>query len=89
MTADHPRQEEGHSRLTPFWALARKVRALDSTLQMKPSEDAKSEQADANQIDRDHEIEQPRHEQNKDAGDQGNNGRNMRSRDGHRKMSPD
>src|SRR5260370_2442664 len=75
------------ARLTPLWAVPRKVRRPGSTLHGEPLEHAQTDQADANQIDRDHEIEQPRHDQNEDTGDQGHYGRNVRSGDGHRNLS--
>jgi hypothetical protein len=54
-----------------------------STLHVEPFEQPETNQAGANQIDRDHEIKQPRHNQNQDTGDQRHYGRNVGSGDGH------
>jgi hypothetical protein len=58
-----------------------------STLHVKPFEQTEANQAGANQINRDHEIKQPRHDQDQDARDQGHYGRNVSSGDGHRNVS--
>ena len=69
------------------WAIRRKLRNHPVLTHVKHPEHAHTDQTDANQVDRDHQIEQPRHDQDQDAGDQGNDGGNVRSSDGHSKVS--
>ena len=60
MTANNPRDGKEDARLTPLWAAPRKARAsgLETyALDVKYLERAEADQADANQIDRDHQIE--------------------------------
>jgi hypothetical protein len=52
-------------------------------LHVKPFEQTETDQAGANKIDRYHEIEEPRHDQNQNAGDQGHDGGNVGSGDRH------
>jgi hypothetical protein len=47
------------------------------------AQDAEPEQADNDQIDRDDEIEQPRHDQNENSGDQRDDRRQIGNGDGH------
>src|SRR5258707_2479691 len=58
-----------------------------STLHVEPFEQPEPNQAGANQVDRDHEIKQPRHDQDQDARDQRHYGGNVSSGDGHRNVS--
>src|SRR3979490_654777 len=69
MTANNPRWE-GVARLTPLWAVPRKMRRLNSPLHVKPFEQPEADQTVEDQIDRNHQIEKPRHDQNKQACDQ-------------------
>ena len=50
-------------------------------------DDAKSEDADENQIERDDVVQKARHDQNKNAGNERNDGLKMAECDGHR-LSP-
>src|SRR5260370_15781767 len=89
MTANHPREEEG---LAPYPILSGSAQAagvwfLRATLQVKPLQHTHADQADADQINRDHQIEQPRHHQNQNASDQRHYGRNVSSSDGHQNVS--
>ena len=52
-------------------------------LDVKQFQQPESNHADANQIDRDHQIQQPRHYQNKNASDQRKDSWNMSGRDVH------
>src|SRR3954451_24702798 len=52
-------------------------------LDVKQFQQTESNHPDANQIDRDHQIQQPRHYQNKNASDQRKDSWNMSGRDVH------
>jgi hypothetical protein len=67
--------------------VAAQAAKLASKLDMKPLEQPETDQADANQINRDHEIKQPRHDQNQDARDQGHERGNMGGGDRHQNVS--
>ena len=54
-------------------------------LQVKHPEHAEPDQADEDQVDRDDEIQQSRHDQDEDTRDQGDDGGNVGSGDGHLK----
>jgi hypothetical protein len=61
----------------------------DLRLYVKPAQQAQAHQADEDQVDRHNEIEQSRHDQDQNPRDQGNDGRHMRSGDGHSKAPVD
>ena len=74
------------ARVTPrLDGSAQGARAIWS-LQVQPFKDTEADQADEDQINRDNEIKQPRHDQDQYARDQGNDGGHMRSGDGHLKF---
>jgi hypothetical protein len=82
------------ARLTPFWRVPRKPRGTHfqrervmPVLQMQPFQEAHADEADKDQVDRDNEIEKPRHDENEDARDQGHDGRNVRGCDDHCSVS--
>jgi hypothetical protein len=54
-------------------------------IEAKHLEQAKTRQADEDQIDRDHKVEEARHDQNQNARDQGHDRLNVGCRDGHLK----
>ena len=54
-----------------------------STLHVKPFEQPETNQSGADQVDRHHDIKQPRHDQDQDARGQRHYGRNVGSGDGH------
>ena len=60
-----------------------------SLLHMQRPEDAEAVQADQDQIDRDDEVEESRHDQDQDARKQGNDGRNLHSGNRHRRSPAD
>ena len=66
------------SRETPRWGATRVW-----GLKMEPFQDAHADQSDEDQIDRDNVVEQPRHDQDQDACDQSDDGRQMRCGDVH------
>src|ERR1700733_383500 len=89
MTDNHPQRGGEVARLTPLWAVPRKVRRRVSTLHVEPLQEPKADQAVENQEDRDHQIEQPRHDQNQQARDHGHDRRNVSDGQGHLKRLRD
>jgi hypothetical protein len=85
MADNNPKEGWELRALHHVWAVQRKPRNLCSALHAKHLEQAKTRQTDEDQIDRDHEIEEARHDQNQNARDQGHDGLNMGSGDGHLK----
>jgi hypothetical protein len=77
MTCKHPREER---ECAPYTTLEGSAQAVEPSgkLDVEHPEQAKTGQSDENQIDRDHQIEEARHDQNEDACNQGHNGLNMR-----------
>ena len=53
-------------------------------LHMDPVQQTETDQPDDDEIDSDDEVEQARHDQDQDAGDQGHDGRDMRAGDDHK-----
>jgi cytosine/adenosine deaminase-related metal-dependent hydrolase len=83
MTDNNPIEER---RLAPYTILrgsAQAAKPRRSALHVKHPEKAEAVQTDQDQIDRDDEIQEPRHDQDQDASEQSYNGGNMRSGDGH------
>jgi hypothetical protein len=76
MTDIYPREHEEVGGLTPRLAGSAQG-ASRPGLHVEALEQAKARQTDEDQIDGDHEIEEPRHDQDKDACDQGHDGLNM------------
>jgi hypothetical protein len=83
MTANNPREEGKLRALHHFGGFRASREPRFKTLEVKPFQQPESNQADANQVDRDHQIEQPRHDQNENASDERHNGWNVGSRDRH------
>src|SRR3954468_2816442 len=73
----------GVARLHHFGGFRASRETRFPALQVQPFQHAESDQADADQIDRDDQVEQPRHDQDQDARDQGHDGLNVRSGDDH------
>jgi hypothetical protein len=73
------------ARLTPFWEDPRKPHgsAFFAPLQMEPPQQAKTDQADADEVDGYDHIEEPRHDQDQNAGDQSQQGRHVCSGNDH------
>src|SRR3569833_587693 len=73
----------------PYTTLAGSAQAAGrfEMLQVKPFEKSQSDQSDANQIDRNHPIEQARHNQDENSCDERHNRWDVGSRDGH-EISP-
>src|SRR6476660_4894243 len=60
MTDKQSARGEKGARLTPLWAVPRKMRTSLQRLHVKPFQEPETDKAGADQIDRDHEIKQPR-----------------------------
>src|SRR5215212_7799840 len=88
MTANNPREEGKLRALHHFGGFRASREPRFKALEVKPFQQPETNQASANQIDRDHQVEQPRHDQNENASDQRHNGWNVGSRDGH-EISPE
>ena len=71
-------------RLPDASGRARGLQAL--ALQVKHPENAQSHQSDKDEINGDDQIEQPWHDQDQNAGDQSNDGRNVGSGNRHGKL---
>src|SRR6266487_6681286 len=83
-----------HTRWTGDWSsdvcssdLGRRCASAAATLSADEMINAiEPRDADDDQVDRHHVVQQPRHEEDQDAGDKGDKRRDMRNRDGHRDL---